>query len=262
MAAHPDLEDVFHEARSLVAILTGEVGPHEKGWILPGRDNSAPLTELYRTIRLHAPEAGPAFWSTSLWNHLNWQPVVIALISVHRFALLPDISSLAQKVGSSGVAGVRLASADVQRSKPEQLIGIAGAQLRSYYEAILAEQKGLQRHSGQTEFASVKPLTARRLLADRLLSLLVRLAPVLNVPDNEMLRAAASSWMAATGLESMSALLPIDLSNGREKLVLDRKACCMTFLRSGHEVCPSCPTQQSRQDRLRRLVAYWDKHES
>lgn len=241
-------------------LLKGELGcPREPGWIGPGQDNAATLRELYGQIRAAHPEAGAAYWSASTWNHLNWQPVAVALLSVHGFGLVPDIGSMAQRHGPDGIAGFRLSAREPQQGGRQHLIATAGAMLRGLAEAIIEELVRLQRQAGR-DFLAVKPVMARRLLADRLLGLMIRLDRMKPGLFTGCLKANADLWLRATDLDGASGLQAIRLQNGREQFVLDRRACCMNYLRADGEVCESCPTQQSRETSLRRLTEFWNQH--
>ena len=260
MVDKTDLDNLFSAAADLVPILQGEVGDHAAGWVSPGADNGATLRQLYAAIRNANPEAGAAFWSASCWNHLNWQPVAIALLAVHRFALLPKVGCMSQCLRQGGVGGFRLPSPHCARGARKRLIREAGCQLQELAESLIADMGRLAKETHKQEFATVKQITARRLLADRILGLLLRIGQLDSRLGNEELQDYACAWLEAAGLESMSALRPITLSCGREQLVLERKACCMAYLCADGAICESCPTQQSEAVRLRRQREYWEHH--
>ncbi|MFC1456515.1 MULTISPECIES: siderophore ferric iron reductase [Microvirga] len=255
-----DLDNLFSAATGLVPILQGEVGDHAAGWVSPGADNAATLRQLYAVIRETNPEAGAAFWSASCWNHLNWQPVAIALLAVHHFALLPKVGCMSQCLRQGGVGGFRLPSPHCIRGARKHLVREAGCQLRELAESLIADMSRLAKEAHKQEFATVKQITAKRLLADRILGLLLRIGRHDPSLGNEELQDCACAWLEAAGLESMSALSPITLSDGREQLILERKACCMAYLCADGAICESCPTQQSRDMRLQRQKDYWEHH--
>jgi len=260
VADNANLEDLFEAAAGFVPILHGEVGGHSTGWVSPGADNRAALRQLYGTIRDGHLEAGAAFWSASCWNHLNWQPVAIALLAVHRFSLLPKVGGMSQRLRPEGIGGFRLPSPHCARGTTKHLIREAGCQLQELAETLMADMSRLAKETNRHEFATVKRTTARRLLADRLLGLLLRLGRLDASFGNAELQDYACAWLEAAGLESMSALRPITLSCGREQLVLERRACCMAYLCANGAICPSCPTQQSEEVRLCRQKEYWEHH--
>jgi siderophore ferric iron reductase len=260
MVDNTNLDDLFAAAVGLVPILQGEVGDHDAGWVSPGSDNGVTLRQLYAGIRDENPEAGTAFWSASCWNHLNWQPVAIALLAVYRFAFVPKVGRMSQCLRPGGVGGFRLPSPHCARGARKHLIREAGCQLQELAESLIADMSRLAKETTKQEFATVKRITTRRLLADRILGLLLRIGQLDSCLGSEELQDDAYAWLEAAGLEAMSALRPITLSCGREQLVLERKACCMAYLCARGMICESCLTQQSEDVRLRRQKEYWEHH--
>jgi len=167
---------------------------------------------------------------------------------------------MSQCLRPGGVGGFRLPSRHCARGARKHLIREAGAQLEELAESLIADMGRLARETHKQEFATVKRITARRLLADRILGLLLRIGQIDSCVGNEELQDDACAWLEAAGLEAMSALRPITLSCGREQLVLERKACCMAYLCARGMICESCPTQQSEDVRLRRQKEYWEHH--
>lgn len=184
------------------------------------------------------------YWSIRCWSLMIWQPVVLTLIGVHGAAKLPPLDELRQKVGREMVAGFRLPETDWQGGSQADLIQRGGAVLRWLCDELLAELR---------EITRIKPLSAMRLVADSLLAginRLVELRPELTQTDQ---LALADAWLAATGLDDQSALMPLPLPDGRTPLVLDRKGCCMHYRRHDGDLCASCPKQKDavRIERLK-----------
>lgn len=245
--AHPhttDLDRFFALSSHVHPALAGECSSSDDGCIRAGRDNSAAIRSLYDDLRRANPEAGMPYWSVRCWTLMIWQPVVLVLIGVHGANVLPPLGELRQKVGKEMVAGFRLPEVTWESGNQAELIQRGGAALRWLCDALLAELR---------EITLIKPLSAMRLVADSLLagiSRLGQLRPDLSQADQ---LALADAWLAATGLEGQSALMPLPLSDGRIPLALDRKACCMHYRRHDGDLCASCPKQKDavRIERLK-----------
>lgn len=239
---------LFAAAKKHVASLAGEIGAHQAGWITPDRDNRASISALHQAIRSQFPEAGKAYWATRCWNMLTWQPAVLAVLAVHGLGFLPDLRRLSQRPAEGMVAGYRLPHSRLIRSGPEHLIEQAGGAVAELCGRLFADLG---------EVATVKPLNAKRLLADRILGSLAHLPQMADGPDTARTLHYAELWLEAASLSGMSSLAVAKLSNGREQPVLDRKACCLHYCVPGAELCASCPKQPDAV-RFARMREYWE----
>ncbi|ENO15066.2 siderophore ferric iron reductase [Marinobacter nanhaiticus D15-8W] len=236
--AHPqstDLDRFFALSSSVLPALAGECSSCDDGCIRAGRDNQAIIQTLYDNLSIASPEAGMPYWSVRCWSLMVWQPVVLTLIGVHGAGQLPPLEELRQKVGREMVAGFRLPQGRWEGGNQAELIQRGGEALRWLVDALLAELQQITR---------IKPLTARRLVADSLMAGVGRLGGLLPEVSRGDQLALADAWLAATGLENQSALKPVCLPDGTESLVLDRKACCMHYRRHDGDLCASCPKQK------------------
>ena len=188
------------------------------------------------------PEAGQAFWAVRVWTNITWQPVYLAVISIHTLGVLPDLSGLTQKAEGIHVDGYRLLPGTQRQGPVMELIDIAGAELRGMADAMLAEINALTR---------LKPVPARRLLADRLLGLMVRLGRMRPDLPAATIRAYADRWLAAMGLTGQGDLETLTLQTGRETVIIARKGCCLDYLIAAGDYCTSCPKQKDAVRRAR-----------
>ncbi|WP_118133064.1 siderophore ferric iron reductase [Oceanicella sp. SM1341] len=242
----------FLEAlRSRAPLLAGEPGPCPPGWIAAGADNSAPIAALLEALQAAEPAAGPAYWATRAWGMLEWQPASIAVCAVHGLGALPALDSISLRPQGSVVYGFRLGSAALSRACEDTLVTLAGGALRAQTDALLADLRRL---------APVKPANARRLLADQILFALQQVsgfAPGLQDPGR--LAALSEAWLAAAGLTGESRFLPVTLSDGRVRLVVDRRSCCLAYRTACGAVCESCPTRQDDATRFARMKESWEQ---
>jgi siderophore ferric iron reductase len=154
-------------AAQLTGFMKGEPGPARAGWYQPGADNSLVLAELHAALAATYPAAGPAFYAVRLWTNLLWQPAYLAVIAAHIYGAVPDLSSLSQQRRGIYVDGYRLLPGIQANGPVETLIDNAAGQLRAMAATMLVEVN--------TQ-VKLKPLPARRLFADRVLSLMVWLS--------------------------------------------------------------------------------------
>ncbi|MDX1654345.1 MAG: siderophore ferric iron reductase [Candidatus Competibacteraceae bacterium] len=226
------LQPLFQAAAALVPGMVGEIGGAAAGYITPGTDNRAALTALADGIRARHPQAGQGYWALRSWNMLEWQPVVLTLLGVHGLGMLPCLDTLGLRVRGPMVMGYRLPLHIPARGETPALIERGGRQLRIVAESLLEDLNGVIR---------VKPLLARRLLADRVLGVLLDLAARRPDLPDDLVEDYAQGWLSALNLEGQSALGTIGWKNGRRRLVLERRACCLAYRSQGGGYCDSCP---------------------
>ncbi len=238
------LRPLLTAAEALVPGMTGVFGGPAPGHVTPGEDNSDALATLIGAIAASAGKGEAAYVAVTAWSMLVWQPTILAVMAVHQFGLVPPLAAMSQRVSGGTVCGYRITptpAAGPAVPLPE-LIVVAGRGLRQMSDLLLAE---VQRH------VRLKPLLARRLLADRVVSTLTR-------PDLDATEVAArvEQWLAALDLAGQSGIMPVPLPGGRTVMALDRRACCLAYRVGGNDMCITCP-RQANSLRLERLQAYW-----
>jgi siderophore ferric iron reductase len=116
---------------------------------------------------------------------------------------------------------------------PEALIERAGDQFRAFATTLLAEINAHVR---------LKPLPARRLVADRFLSLMGWLNHKRHDLTNTQIAGYADQWLAALDLKGQGTLQAVATPGG-EVLIVKRKGCCLDYLIDPDRLCASCPRQ-------------------
>ncbi|WP_173088701.1 siderophore ferric iron reductase [Devosia sp. 1635] len=239
------LTRLLARAAEVTGFLKGAPGSHKPGWYRHGLDNGPMLRDLYDALAQAYPAGGPAFWALRLWTNLLWQPAYLAVIAVHGHGAVPDLRAMAQCRQLLDINGFRLPPGPQRQGEVEAMIGWAAADLRATAETLLEEINAIVRF---------KPVPAQRLLAARVLgvvALLERMQP--GISPDEISR-HAQSWLAALDLVGQGTLEPVVLTDGRQKLVLARKGCCLDYLVWPDRLCASCP-KQTRAVRLARQCA-------
>ncbi len=227
-------------AAAATGFLKGAPGGHLPGWHTPGQDNRDFLETLYGRLAAAYPEAGQPFYAVRLWTNLTWQPAYLAVIAVHVHGALPAVTTLSQSRQNLDVDGYRLRAGPQMQGDEDSLIAAAGRDLRAMGETLLAEINTVTR---------LKRLTALRLLADRMLGLMVRLRhfrPDISMQDQFRY---CRSWLEAMGLAGHGGLETLDLGDGRQVAIMARKGCCLDYLAFPERYCASCP---KRDDAVRR----------
>jgi len=244
------LTSLFNFAAQLYPSLKGEIAGHNDTCITVGKDNHQVLKELYEYWRVSCPEAGQPYWSIRSWTMLVWQPIFLAVMGVHGVGIVPSLTAISQKMERGMVVGFSLPDANFQKGPEQELIVLAGKGLRLLSDVLLEEFNRITR---------VRRVSAMRLVADTLLSTINQLGQTKLEISNREILALGSQWLTAMELVNESALMPILLTDGREQLVLNRKGCCMHYLRDDGDLCASCP-KQKMPVRIQRLREEWDGH--
>jgi siderophore ferric iron reductase len=227
-------------AASATGFMKGEPGAPKANWYIPGQDNGPVLTALRDQLAATYPAAGPAFWAVRLWTNLLWQPAYLAVIGVHLHGAVPDLSGLSQNRSGIYIDGYRLAARPMAAGTPETMIERAAAQLRAMSETMLAEVNALEK---------LRLHPAQRLLADRMLGLMVWLGQRRRDLAIEQIEDFSELWMAGLALTGQGNLERVDAA-GRHLLIVKRKGCCLDYRIDPDRLCATCP----RQDNALRLA--------
>ena len=221
-------------AAQLTGFMKGEPGPDRPGWYRPGADNGPMLAELHAALAATYPKAGPAFYAVRLWTNLLWQPAYLAVISAHFHGAMPDLTGLSQQRRGIYVDGYRLLPGAQVAGSVEALIDNAGSQISAMTAVMLEEVNALAR---------LKPLPARRLLADRMLSLMVWLSQRRRDLPPATIRDYSEQWLSVLGLAGQGDLQSVFAPDGRELLIVRRKGCCLDYRIDPDRLCATCPKQ-------------------
>jgi len=222
-------------AAQQTGFMKGEPGAARAGWYQPGGDNADMLAQLHAALAATYPQADPAFYAVRLWTNLLWQPAYLAVIAAHLHGAVPDLSTLSQQRRGIHVDGYRLLPGIQTSGSVEALIDNAAGQLKAMATALIDEVNARVR---------LKPLPARRLLADRMLSLMVWLSHRRRDLTTEQIEAYAAHWLDALDLTGQGTLEPV-LANGHRLLIVKRKGCCLDYLVDPDRYCATCPKQDN-----------------
>lgn len=223
-------------AAQATGFMKGEPGSARAGWYRPGADNSQMLAALQAALMATYPQAGPAFWAVRLWTNLIWQPAYLAVIAAHLHGAVPRLDGLSQQQRGIYVDGYRLVPGTQAAGSVEAMIDDAAAQLAGMTATMLSEINGVAR---------LKPLPARRLLADRMLTLMVWLSQRRRALGPDTIRRYSDRWQDVLGLSGQGDLESVFAPDGREALIVRRKGCCLDYLIDPDRLCASCPKQDN-----------------
>ena len=221
-------------AAAATGFMKGEPGPARPGWYQPGADNAAMLGELHQALVATYPQAGAAFHAVRLWTNLLWQPAYLAVIGVHLHGAVLELAGLSQQRRGIYVDGFRLVPGAQHAGTTEAMIDDAARQLNHMASTMLDEVNRVAR---------LKPLPARRLFADRMLTLMVWLAHKRRDLPLATIRSYCDRWLAALGLSGQGDLESVFAPDGREALIVKRKGCCLDYRIDPAKLCATCPKQ-------------------
>ncbi len=224
--------------------MKGEPGPAQDGWYQWGGDNGALLTTLRDHLAAAYPAAGPALWAVRLWTNLIWQPAYLSVIAVHLHGEVPDFKGVTQARSGIYIDRYRLVPGPMWTGSTQAMIDRAGNQLRAMTDALLQEVNAVEK---------LRPLLARRLLAERMLGLMLWLGQRRRELTMEQIEAYAEQWLAVLNLEGQGALEHVD-AGGRRLLIVKRKGCCLDYRIDPDRLCANCPKQDDAA-RVARQVA-------
>lgn len=232
-------------AAQVTGFMKGEPGPARPGWYVAGGDNAEFMAALHQALAATYRDAGPPLWAVRLWTNLIWQPAYLAVIATHIHGALPDLAQLSQQRRGIFVDGYRLVPGMQSGGSEADRIARATAMLNTFTAQLLEEVNGL---------VKLRPLPARRLLADRMLSLMVWLSQKRRDLPPAVIEDYCAQWLAGMGLTGQGALQTIVAPDGRTVLIVKRKGCCLDYLLDPDRLCASCP-KQAEDVRLARQSA-------
>ena len=207
----------------------------EQTAIIHGSDNRQSLLALYQYWRQQHPEATHGYWWVRSWNMLIWQPVYLSVIGVHSAGIAISLVGFSQHCQRGIVAGFTLQPQRSDSQATADAIQRSGAELAAFYQDMLAQL---------AQVITLRPVLARRLLADTLLSALLlcyRQASLMTVPQLLHWR---QLWLDALGIENAA---PFYIDTHTRQPAFKRRACCMHYLRADGDCCDNCPRRASQR---------------
>uniref|UniRef100_UPI000B3592F2 siderophore ferric iron reductase n=1 Tax=Thaumasiovibrio occultus TaxID=1891184 RepID=UPI000B3592F2 len=146
---------------------------------------------LYEQIATAFPEAGSAYWLTRTWELLCWQPIYTSMVAVYGCHGAPRLSDMSQQISGYFVTGFQLHSLEYHQGEVDALIDFAASEV-----SVLAEQY----FTAMAQWTRIRPRFTQQLLADSVLSFMVRLSPYAREISAKDLQRQATLWLDALGL--------------------------------------------------------------
>lgn len=209
-----------------------------------GLDADAAAELLVGALQARHPEAGRAYCALRAWALLVWQPAYASVLAVELAGGVLPLDDLRWDVAEADVTGFQSPAAELMAAAPGERRALAARQLQPMAAAL--------REAVQARL-SLHPKAARLMLADCVLSALLRAQPATQQTDDEIRRSGAR-WLEELGAAGDSGYLALDTAAGTSRLALDRGICCLDDRRAGGDLCNTCP-RLPRAERLRRLHA-------
>jgi siderophore ferric iron reductase len=197
---------------------------------------------LLSKLKHDHPEAGPVYWSNRCWALIYWQPIYIAVYSVHAHHSWISFSDFKLGFDSSQVSGFYFSSThwlnkDHSIQEGNSLIKQQALELKVVLESFFQQL---------TASIKINTINAWRLVADCILMVLLKIE---QLSDNQKID-MSYEWLKALGLcdrhgDPYSQLkttynTEIIYPKRCSPLGLDRKSCCMHFLIDVDNPCDTC----------------------
>lgn len=224
------MDALFERARRQTPLLDGRMEPWSVGYLDGSDADSGIIADLVRVTAQAHQAAGPAYWAARSWSMLVWQPCVLAVLAVHDLDRALAIDRMQQRVDGTLVAGYRFC--DPALGTANDPLTLTAQALSSLTDTLFWRLSGI---------IKIKRVYAERLLADRLLGVLLSRSSVANGRDAVTLLASKARWLSAMGLEGASDIALKISEDGEPRPQLVRKACCLHYRTEPGALCASCP---------------------
>lgn len=232
MLSRSKLNDLIDIASGLYPVLQGRLESFNGEGVRAGKNNEAELKRLLAHLQQHFPEAGAPYWSVRSWSLLIWQPIALAVISVHCLNIRLPLTAINQDEKQGVISGYSLMDIPCHSGEVAELIEQTAKELRLLCGLFFSDLNHVM---------ALREALARRLVADILLHTLNFVSKQYLNLSNQHIEQIGKLWLSHMGLLGESDFIPITLKNGSERLFLNRKSCCFDYRRAGGSVCASCP---------------------
>ncbi|WP_339488641.1 siderophore ferric iron reductase [Pseudomonas sp. EL_65y_Pfl2_R95] len=241
--ANNDLASLIDTATQALPNLQGRIGHAKQDQLSCGSaENALRIAALCAYWEQAQPEAGHHYWNSHSWSLLIWQPIYLSILAVQLARSAPCLARMGQSVSQGVVGGFCLPEHCPRKGAAQDLIRFASDELLQLIEQQLNEFNSVSAiHPKQGRLLAADCVRAALLMAQRHQSL-----------ANTQLCELEGQWMEALQLSAGSALIPVMLDDGQERLALERKVCCQYFRRTEGEYCNTCP-KLKKEERLSRL---------
>ncbi len=229
---------IFTHSKQVSPYLSGTFGELPKECIAINNPlSSRTIQHIYHHLAESNPEAGNSCWLTRTWDLLCWQPIYLSFVSIYGLKSLPDFGHFGQFTHHNYIAGYRFASEEHSHGEPEELIPVAAHQLSSLFEQY--------RHQINI-WARIRPGFTNHLLADLILSCLIKLQELQPELKNDYIQQQAKLWLEAFKLPTKHLTsLKKDQSSGRLKHI--RMSCCLVYKCRNGNLCGNCPRHDANK---------------
>ncbi|MGX9415714.1 siderophore ferric iron reductase [Vibrio sp. RC27] len=224
-------QKIFSYSKEVTPYWRGSYGPlHGRAIAITNDDSHIELKRVFDNLVKAHPEAGQAYWLTRTWDLVCWQPIYVTFISIYTLQSLPDIKNIGQFTYKKFITGYRFFNDDHKHGTPEELIPHAA-------EAILTLTNFYR--SQINKWTRIRPGFTNHLLADLLLTSLIKLQHFQPNITNEYIIEQAQLWLGACHLpvRHLDSLKIED--DGRLRLV--RVSCCLVYKCESGAYCDDCP---------------------
>lgn len=213
-------------------------------WIEGSTEDVRVIQQLHNKLQENTPNAGRVYWMTRSWNLLCWQPIYISFIAIYALKVLPDFSQFKQQYQHSSITGFVFKNGTIRSGETDQLIALACAQL-----CPLFEHYRLQLDS----FTRCRTSYVQRLLADLVLSSLIKVRDNIELFNDSDLLSHAKLWLTELGIPEHY-YHPLIKNNG-SPITHIRTSCCLTY-KANNDLCANCP----KIDKLNHLMSHTTKN--
>ncbi|MBB1334086.1 MULTISPECIES: siderophore ferric iron reductase [Pseudoalteromonas] len=203
------------------------------------QSSSLLVARLHQYWQQQYPAAGRSYWAIKSWGMLYWQPVYLALISVHELNMSFSLQNFKQHYQQGVIAGLQLSTIKAQyHQNQQQAVTDMAAHLKRYVVKLLTDLNLVAR---------LNERLAMSLLADTLLAILLLHAkrkPQFNI------QVMAAHWLHALDISEAGEFIMLTACS--DSLALTRKTCCLHYQIGNVAKCANCP-KQPQQIKVQRM---------
>ncbi|MEI8605079.1 siderophore ferric iron reductase [Pseudoalteromonas sp. B160] len=203
------------------------------------QSSSLLVARLHQYWQQQYPAARRSYWAIKSWGMLYWQPVYLALISVHELNMSFSLQNFKQHYQQGVIAGLQLSTIKAQyHQNQQQAVTDMAAHLKRYVVKLLTDLNLVAR---------LNERLAMSLLADTLLAILLLHAkrkPQFNI------HVMAAHWLHALDISEAGEFIMLTACS--DSLALTRKTCCLHYQIGNVAKCANCP-KQPQQIKVQRM---------
>lgn len=205
------------------------------------QSSSLLIARLHQYWQQQYPAAGRSYWAIKSWGMLYWQPVYLALISVHELNMSFSLQNFKQHYQQGVIAGLQLHTIKLHHhSNHQHAINNMAAQLKLYLAKL---------HTDLNQVTRLNERMAMSLMADTLLAILVIHG---KRRSNFDIQAIAAYWLNALEITEAGKFTVFTCCSKAPLIGLERKTCCLHYKIGDVAKCVNCP-KQPQQLKVQRM---------